>query len=213
MAAMVAMERHVWLNLSGIKKKDRAFLLDAPISPSVLFGDASVWSVTGFRRRKSSLRHLRSTSLAAINLRRLLRVGSPSRHQAPHTGRYKKRVLLLEPLCRDLGNRGNALTQSPLSQRSIWRPSFRWERLRESSCRASEHCPPWDGAIKVVSTSEPSGNKFCDPAIQYASGHINFQRTHAASVRPKGLRLGSKRVHTQKIVLNLFLPEFCFRGQ
>ncbi len=39
MAAMVATERHLWLNLSGIKEKDRAFLLDAPISPSGLFGD------------------------------------------------------------------------------------------------------------------------------------------------------------------------------
>lgn len=39
MAAMVSTERHLWLNLTGIKDKDRAFLLDAPISPSGLFGD------------------------------------------------------------------------------------------------------------------------------------------------------------------------------
>lgn len=30
MAAMVSAERHLWLNLRGIKKKDRVFLLDAP---------------------------------------------------------------------------------------------------------------------------------------------------------------------------------------
>lgn len=40
MAAMVATERHLWLNLSGIKEKDRSFLLDAPLSASGLFGDA-----------------------------------------------------------------------------------------------------------------------------------------------------------------------------
>lgn len=40
MPAMVSMERHLWLNLMGIKDRDRAFLLDVPISPSGLFGDA-----------------------------------------------------------------------------------------------------------------------------------------------------------------------------
>lgn len=40
MSAMVATERHLWLNLSGIKEKDKVFLLDAPLSPSGLFGDA-----------------------------------------------------------------------------------------------------------------------------------------------------------------------------
>ncbi len=40
MAAMVSTERHLWLKLTGIKDKDRTFLLDAPISPSGLFGDA-----------------------------------------------------------------------------------------------------------------------------------------------------------------------------
>ncbi len=40
MAAPVVTERHLWLNLSQIKDKDRAFLLNAPISPSGLFGGA-----------------------------------------------------------------------------------------------------------------------------------------------------------------------------
>ncbi len=37
MAALVATERHIWLNLSNIKGKDKNFLMDAP---SGLFGDA-----------------------------------------------------------------------------------------------------------------------------------------------------------------------------
>ncbi len=40
MAGLVATERHIWLNLSNIKGKDKNFIMDAPISPSGLFGDA-----------------------------------------------------------------------------------------------------------------------------------------------------------------------------
>ncbi len=40
MAALLATERHLCLNLSNIKGKDKIFLMDAPISPSGLFGGA-----------------------------------------------------------------------------------------------------------------------------------------------------------------------------
>ncbi len=40
MAALVAAERHLWLTLSDMKDKDRVFLMDAPLAPSGLFGDA-----------------------------------------------------------------------------------------------------------------------------------------------------------------------------
>ncbi len=40
MAALVATERHLWLNLSNIKGKDKNFLMDAPISSSGLVGNA-----------------------------------------------------------------------------------------------------------------------------------------------------------------------------
>ncbi len=40
MAALVATERHLWLNLNNIKGMDNNFLMDAPLSPSGLFGDA-----------------------------------------------------------------------------------------------------------------------------------------------------------------------------
>ena len=39
MAALVAAERHLWLNLSQIKDRDRFCLLDAPLQASGLFGD------------------------------------------------------------------------------------------------------------------------------------------------------------------------------
>ncbi|KAK2903444.1 hypothetical protein Q8A67_008157 [Cirrhinus molitorella] len=52
MAALVSTERHLWLNLTGIKDKDRAFLLDAPISPSGLFGEVVSTVATRFREAK-----------------------------------------------------------------------------------------------------------------------------------------------------------------
>jgi hypothetical protein len=53
MAAMVATERHLWLSLADIGDKEKAFLLDSPVSPSELFG-TSVEAVVGkFREAKA----------------------------------------------------------------------------------------------------------------------------------------------------------------
>ncbi|KAL0202332.1 hypothetical protein M9458_000350, partial [Cirrhinus mrigala] len=38
MAAMVVTERHLWVNLADLGKKEKGFLLDVPVSPSELFG-------------------------------------------------------------------------------------------------------------------------------------------------------------------------------
>ncbi len=40
MAASVAAERHLWLNLTEIREKEKVFLMDAPISQSGLYGEA-----------------------------------------------------------------------------------------------------------------------------------------------------------------------------
>ncbi len=40
MTALVAAERHLWLNLTDIREREKVFLLDAPISQSGLFGEA-----------------------------------------------------------------------------------------------------------------------------------------------------------------------------
>lgn len=37
LAALVTTERHLWLNLLGLKEKKRTFLLDGPVSPAGLF--------------------------------------------------------------------------------------------------------------------------------------------------------------------------------
>lgn len=45
MVAMVVMKRHLWLNLSDIKDREKTFLLDALISPSGHFGEVTVGGV------------------------------------------------------------------------------------------------------------------------------------------------------------------------
>ncbi len=40
MAVLVVEQRHLWLTLSDMKENDRVFLMDAPITPFGLFGDA-----------------------------------------------------------------------------------------------------------------------------------------------------------------------------
>ncbi len=53
MAAMVVTERHLWMNLADIGKKEKGFLLDAPVSPSELFGTSVETVVEKFREAKA----------------------------------------------------------------------------------------------------------------------------------------------------------------
>ncbi len=53
MAASVAAERYLWLNLTEIWEKEKVFLMDAPISQSGLFGEAVSAVVDKFRSAKT----------------------------------------------------------------------------------------------------------------------------------------------------------------
>lgn len=48
-AIMAATERQLRLNLSGIRKSDKTLFLDAPVSPSGLFGTVIETVVSRFR--------------------------------------------------------------------------------------------------------------------------------------------------------------------
>ncbi len=63
MAALVVAERHLWLTLSDIKDLDRVFLLDAPLSPSGLFGEA-IGAVVDRHQEAAFQRFLPRCSLA-----------------------------------------------------------------------------------------------------------------------------------------------------
>ncbi len=53
MAAMVVTERHLWVNLADLEKKEKGFLLDAPVSPSKLFGTSVEMVVQKFREARA----------------------------------------------------------------------------------------------------------------------------------------------------------------
>ncbi|KAL0194973.1 hypothetical protein M9458_008545, partial [Cirrhinus mrigala] len=53
MGAMVVTERHLWVNLADLGKKERGFLLDAPVSPSKLFGASVETVVEKFRESRA----------------------------------------------------------------------------------------------------------------------------------------------------------------
>ncbi len=53
MAAMVATERHLWMNLADIGEKEKRFLLDALVSPSELFGTSVETVVEKFKEVKA----------------------------------------------------------------------------------------------------------------------------------------------------------------
>ncbi len=53
MAAMVVTERHLWVNLADLEKKEKGFLLDAPVSPSKLFGTSVETVVQKFREARA----------------------------------------------------------------------------------------------------------------------------------------------------------------
>ncbi len=82
MAASVAAERHLWLNLTEIHEREKVFLLDAPISQSGLFGEAVSAVVDKFRSAKTQ-----SAALKQFMPRRSRDYSTPSssvsREQSP----------------------------------------------------------------------------------------------------------------------------------
>lgn len=53
MAAMVATERHLWVNLVSIGEKEKGFLLNAPVSPFKLFGTSIEEVVCNFKEAEA----------------------------------------------------------------------------------------------------------------------------------------------------------------
>ncbi len=53
MAAMVVTERHLWVNLADLEKKEKGFLLDTPFLPSQLFGTSVETVVEKFREARA----------------------------------------------------------------------------------------------------------------------------------------------------------------
>ncbi len=76
MAALVAAERHLWLTLSDMKEKDRVFLMDAPLAPSGLFGDAVDLVVDRYQEA-----HKQAAAFQRFLPRRSIALGAAGREQ------------------------------------------------------------------------------------------------------------------------------------
>ncbi len=80
MAAMVVTERHMWVNLADIGKKEKGFLLDAPVSPFKLFSTSYKTLVKKFREAKA-----RSAAFKTFIPRRSR--SEPKQHRGPSLSR------------------------------------------------------------------------------------------------------------------------------
>lgn len=85
MVAMVATERHLWLNLSEMKDKDRFFLLDAPLSPSGFFGNAVNTVVDRFQEVKKQ-----AAAFQRFLPRRSQSHGAAEREPQPSSSSYRQ---------------------------------------------------------------------------------------------------------------------------
>lgn len=106
MAALVAAERHLWLTLSDMKEKDRVFLMDAPLAPSGLFGDAVDSVVDRYQEARKQ-----AAAFQRFLPRRSLAQGAAGREQpSPHASSsyreaQKQSVATRAPPRRDRGGK------------------------------------------------------------------------------------------------------------
>ncbi|CAM4555428.1 unnamed protein product [Leuciscus chuanchicus] len=112
MAALVATERHLWLNLSDIKEKEKHVLLDAPVSTVGLFGDAVNSAVA-----KSQEAAKQAAALQKLLPRRSFYEAAgreqphSSKKSAEHRATQKQSVSSRAPPQKPRGHGGRAQTQ------------------------------------------------------------------------------------------------------
>ncbi len=118
---MVAAERHLWLTLSDMKEKDRVVLMDAPLAPSGLFGDAVNSVVDRFQEAsKQAVAFLRFLP------RRLVALGAAGREQPqPCTSSSYREVQRQSVAARAPPQRDRARQRSRKSRLSETRPDLR----------------------------------------------------------------------------------------
>ncbi|KAL0147865.1 hypothetical protein M9458_056824 [Cirrhinus mrigala] len=125
MASLVVLERHLWLTLTEIKDADKVPFLDAPISPTGLFGP----SVEGFAERFSAaqktsqaMQHFLPTSEVLILLEKgAIEVVHPAQSESGFYSRYflvPKKDGGLRPIL-DLRHLNRALMKRPFKMLTL----------------------------------------------------------------------------------------------
>ncbi|KAL6108693.1 uncharacterized protein ACO6RY_11978 [Pungitius sinensis] len=79
--SMVATERHLWLSHSRLQEKDKSFLLDAPLSPTTLFGGA-----IGAVADKLRAKRWQAEALDSFGVRAYWTKSSPRRPSSDQSG-------------------------------------------------------------------------------------------------------------------------------
>ncbi len=164
MAASVAAERHLWLNLTEIREKEKVFLMDAPISRSGLFGEAVSAVVDKFRSAKTQ-----SAALKQFMPRRARDFSTPSssvsreqplpRREPPSSGAQATRP----PPTTVWGARGRSSSRQ--------QPRKRVNMKRPNKPAASAETPV---NVARPRLSPERGENGCDPPSPYDhNGRIN----------------------------------------
>ncbi len=121
MAAMVAAERHLWLTLSDMKEKDRVVLMDAPLAPSGLFGDAVNSVVDRFQEASKQ-----AAAFQRFLPRRSIALGAAGREQPqPCTSSSYREVQRQSVVARAPPQRDRGQQRSRKSRLSETKPDLR----------------------------------------------------------------------------------------
>ncbi|MCJ8738081.1 hypothetical protein PDJAM_G00031590 [Pangasius djambal] len=143
MAALVAAERHLWLTLSDMKEKDRVFLMDAPLAPSGLFGDAVSSVVDRYQEART-----RAAAFQSFLPRRSPALGAVGREQPPPPRAASSHREVQKRSLSDAPDRG------PLRRNRICGPLF---------CRRRPRLRSPDASGPGFSRADPSGAERCTP--------------------------------------------------
>ncbi len=112
MGFMVVLQRHLWLNLADLKDADRKVLLNAPITPSGLFGDA-VESIT----ERFAETQKRAKAMSHVMPRRASQQQTARSRSSSAPGSAQRRDF---PRPAPAGGTATAPRQEPDVRRKVW---------------------------------------------------------------------------------------------
>ncbi len=131
MGFMVVLQRHLWLNLADLKDADRKVLLNAPVTPSGLFGDAvESERFAEAQKRAKAMSHVmprRAFQQQTVRSRSLSAPGSSQRRDIPRPA--------------PAGGTATAPRQEPDVWRKVWGPGRKRQGQRRSPRRDSRPPP------------------------------------------------------------------------
>ncbi|KAL1259111.1 hypothetical protein QQF64_009688 [Cirrhinus molitorella] len=133
MGFMVVLQRHLWLNLADLKDADRRVLLNAPVSPSGLFGDAVESIIERFAEAQK-----RAKAMSHVMPRRAFQQQTArSRSSSAHGPSYRRD----NPRPATAAVTATAPRQEPDIRKKAWGPGRKRQGQRRSPRRDSRPPP------------------------------------------------------------------------